>query len=66
MFDYIPERPIDPPEPDPIGYCPYCGQEIYKGDEVLKHGDDLVHEDCAHDYALKLLLEDGAFFTDAA
>lgn len=25
----IPERPLEPPEDVPVGYCEHCGGEIY-------------------------------------
>ena len=30
MFEYLPERPLEPPEEKPIAYCDYCGGEIYE------------------------------------
>ena len=26
----VPERPLEPPEDKPIGYCDCCGGEVYK------------------------------------
>ena len=37
MFEYLPERPIEPPEEKSIAYCDYCGGEIYEGETVYKH-----------------------------
>lgn len=49
MYD-IPERPLDPPEDVIVGYCDYCGGEIYEGEEVYEIDGDVVHEDCLLDY----------------
>ena len=32
-------------EPEIVGYCDGCGDEIYEGQDVFDHGDGLVHQD---------------------
>ena len=51
MFEYLPERPLEPPEEKPIAYCDYCGGEIYEGETVYNIDGQLIHEDCLHDFA---------------
>ena len=51
MFEYLPERPLEPPEDKPIAYCDYCGGEIYEGETVYTVDGQLIHEDCLHDFA---------------
>ena len=51
MFEYLPERPLEPPEDKPIAYCDYCGGEIYEGETVYSIDGQLIHEDCLHDFA---------------
>lgn len=51
MFEYIPERPLEPPEDKIYGYCDYCGGEIYEGEDVYEIFGDVIHEDCLLDYA---------------
>ena len=31
MFEYLPERPLEPPEGKPIAYCDYSGGHVYGG-----------------------------------
>ena len=46
MFEYLPERPLEPPEEKPIAYCDYCGGEIYEGETYLEmHNGDIVLDD---------------------
>ncbi len=51
MFEYLPERPLEPPEDTPVAYCDYCGGEIYEGEVVYNIDGRLIHEDCLHDFA---------------
>lgn len=55
MFNYIPERPLEPPEDIIVGYCDQCGGEIYEGEEVYDIDCCTVHEDCLLDYAKERL-----------
>lgn len=48
--DYIPERPLDPPEDKVFAMCDHCGGEIYEGEEYYEIDGDLIHEDCLLDY----------------
>ena len=50
MFNYLPERPLEPPEDVIVGYCNQCGGEIYEGEEVYDIDCCTVHEDCLLDY----------------
>ena len=50
MYNFIPERPLDPPEDKVFCYCDHCGGEIYDGEEYYEIKGDLVHEDCLLDY----------------
>lgn len=51
MFNYLPERPLEPSEDVIVGYCDQCGGEIYEGEEVYDIDCCTVHEDCLLDYA---------------
>lgn len=55
MGDFIPERPLEPPEDKIFGYCDHCGGEIYEGEEVYEIEGDIIHEDCLLDYVRKNL-----------
>ena len=45
----VPERPLEPPEDKPVGYCGFCGGEVYGGDTVYRIDGQLIHEDCLGD-----------------
>lgn len=51
MFEYLLERPLDPPEDKIFGYCSCCGREIYEGEEIYNIKGEVIHEDCLHDFA---------------
>lgn len=51
MFEYVPERPLDPPEDAVADYCGHCGGEIYQGETVYRIDGNLIHEDCLNDFA---------------
>ena len=36
----------------PVGYCAYCGGEIYEGDSIYVAGRCMVHGECMEDYIL--------------
>ena len=55
MFNYLPERPLEPPEDVIVGYCNQCGGEIYEGEEVYDIDCCTVHEDCLLDYVRERL-----------
>jgi hypothetical protein len=44
---YVPEPPLNPPEPDIIGECAYCSVDLYDGcDYVLdRMGDEWYCDD---------------------
>lgn len=50
-WNNIPEPPLDPPEDVIVGYCAYCGGEIYDGETVYRIDGGLIHEDCLYDFA---------------
>ena len=50
MFNYLPERPLEPPEDVIVGYCNQCGGGIDEGEEVYDIDCCTVHEDCLLDY----------------
>lgn len=61
ICDY-PEPPAD--NRKLVGYCSYCGEEVYEGDEVYhyltygNYGDDeYCHKDCVKNMAPDELLE---------
>jgi hypothetical protein len=39
-----PEPPIEPPEPDPVGYCSHCSCEVYT--DVYLYKDSLLCDRC--------------------
>ncbi len=41
----FPEPPLDPPEPNVLCKCHFCGEEIYVGEEHWVHNDWPVHLD---------------------
>lgn len=47
----VPERPLEPPEDKPAGYCGFCGGEVYEGDTVYRIDGQLIHENCLEDFA---------------
>lgn len=42
----IPERPLEPPYYEPIGYCAECGGEIYEGQDIYEIQKEWFCEDC--------------------
>ena len=48
----IPELPLEPPEPQLIGYCLQCGGEIYAGESHYDGSGGLVHGDCMVEFVL--------------
>lgn len=41
-------------DPEIIGYCEFCGEEIYDGEDAYRFNDDvLLHEDCILSYLKK-------------
>ena len=56
----IPEPSLDPPEPEIVGHCPVCGEEIYKGNTVRideLHGLK-IHPECMFEYITSELGKD--------
>lgn len=51
MFEYLPERPLEPPEDKIFGYCAHCGGEIYEGEDIYVIDSEAIHEDCLRDFA---------------
>ena len=47
----VPERPLEPPEEHPVGYCDHCGGEVYEGDTVYRIDGQCIHDDCLEDFA---------------
>ena len=48
------------PDAEDSGCCPMCGEEVLPDEEeFLCYNGDVVHEDCAHDYALKTVIDEG-------
>jgi hypothetical protein len=39
-----------------IGYCAGCGEEIYKGDDIIEIAGEMIHEsrECAFDYCAEI------------
>ncbi len=29
-----------------VGFCTYCKEDIYAGEDYVKHNDDMYHIDC--------------------
>lgn len=46
----IPEPSLNPPEPEIVGYCPVCGEEIYKGNKVRFDNGVKIHPECILSY----------------
>lgn len=42
----IPERPLEPPYYEPIGYCAECGNEIFEGEEIYEIQNNWFCEEC--------------------
>lgn len=60
---WIPVRRLEPSEPLEVGYCEYCGREIYEGDEVYQTRKGLsIHAECWSEYSVVVL---GAILTHA-
>ena len=53
-----PEPSIDPPFPETLDYCKYCGGEIYEYDEIVELDGWRYHLDCFSDASVGILLED--------
>jgi len=47
-------------EPKSIGICTYCKEQIEVGEEYYEYNEDIYHEDCFFDVAVRILLEEGA------
>lgn len=56
-YNNIPEPRLDPPEPISVGKCKYCGEDIYKGDDIAELNGDTYHLDCFTDCAASILTE---------
>lgn len=46
------------PEPKKIYTCEYCGDDIVEGDEYYEFDNRYYHEECFHDCAINLLLDE--------
>jgi hypothetical protein len=46
------------PEPKKIYTCEYCGEDIIEGDEYYEFDNRYYHEECFHDCAINLLLDE--------
>ena len=44
-------------EPKPAGKCIVCGGNVYPGESVWSYYGNYIHEDCASDCKLALLLD---------
>lgn len=49
--DRIPEPPLDPPEPELIGYCAECHEPIYAGNSYYEVDDEVIEECCFERWA---------------
>ena len=38
---------------EPVGYCAWCGEEIYHTDKVYRGAKGMVHEECLLDFLLE-------------
>ena len=53
----VPDRNLEPPEPVIYGRGPFCGEEIYLGEEIVELDGFEYHEECFMDMAPRILLE---------
>ena len=53
----VPDRNLDPPEDVIYGRCPFCGEDIYEGEEIVELDGCEYHEECFMDMAPRILLE---------
>ena len=54
--DYrLPEPSLEPPEPEIIGCCEHCREDICKGDEIVEFDGVQYHEDSFRDIAFGIL-----------
>jgi len=53
--EYLPDYMLEPKESRPICTCPYCGEDIYPGDEIIEFEGDKYHVECFQDQAYVIL-----------
>ena len=53
----VPDRQLEPPEPEECGHCSCCTDPIYVGDEIVEYDGDVYHEDCFLDNAAAILFD---------
>ncbi len=53
----VPDCCLEPPEGIVYGRCPFCGEDIYLGEDIVVWDGLEVHEECFMDMAPRILLE---------
>ena len=51
----------DPQQQFPVGYCSYCGDEIYSGDDIYTGAEGAFHSECIGHFLRDKIDEDDAF-----